>query len=309
MPPAPQSPGSGYVPALTPSVSGSPPSAPEEKMSAGKYFKTRITTLKPPMQKAENPFKTLRLLNRLQWMQFLIAFIAWSWDAFDFFTVSMTISDLAEEFGKSKTDITWGITLVLMLRSVGSITFGIASDRYGRKWPFVVNNILFIVLELATGFCTNYTQFLWVRAFFGIAMGGLYGNVAATALEDCPPAARGIISGMMQQGYAFGYLLAVVFARALVNTTSHGWRPLFWFGACPPILIIIARLYLPETKVYQERQAVREATPDITKTFLAEGKVAFKRHWMLLTYLVLLMAGFNFMVRLDHRKILFTHQL
>jgi SHS family lactate transporter-like MFS transporter len=113
----------------------------------------------------------------------------------------------------------------------------------------------------------------------------------------------------MQQGYAFGYLLAVVFARALVNTTSHGWRPLFWFGACPPILIIIARLYLPETKVYQERQAVREATPDITKTVLAEGKVAFKRHWMLLTYLVLLMAGFNFMVRLDHRKILFTHQL
>ncbi|KAF1795701.1 Major facilitator superfamily domain [Phytophthora cactorum] len=249
-------------------------------MSVGEYLKSRITTLKPPMQKAENPFKVLRLLNRLQWMQFLIAFIAWSWDAFDFFTVSMTIEELAEEFDKSKTDITWGS------RSCSCCA---------RKWPFVVNNILFIVLELATGFCNTYTQFLWVRAFFGIAMGGLYGNVAATALEDCPPAARGIISGMMQQGYAFGYLLAVVFARALVDTTSHGWRPLFWFGACPPVLIIIARLYLPETKVYQERQAVREATPDITKTFIAEGKVAFKRHWMLLTYLVLLMAGFNFM--------------
>ncbi|RLN54947.1 hypothetical protein BBJ28_00026775, partial [Nothophytophthora sp. Chile5] len=151
------------------------------------------------------------------------------------------------------------------------------------------------VLELATGFCTNFTQFLWVRALFGIAMGGLYGNVAATALEDCPPAARGIISGMMQQGYAFGYLLAVVFARALVNTTSHGWRPLFWFGACPPVLIIIARLYLPETKVFQERQVVRQATHNVTKTFVAEGKVAFKRHWMLLIYMVLLMAGFNFM--------------
>ncbi|RLN74094.1 hypothetical protein BBJ28_00019800 [Nothophytophthora sp. Chile5] len=264
-------------------------------MSVGEYLKTRITTLKPPMQQVENPLKVLSLLNKLQWMQFLIAFIAWSWDAFDFFTVSMTISDLAEEFDKTKTDITWGITLVLMLRSVGSITFGIAADRWGRKWPFVVNNVLFIVLELATGFCTNFTQFLWVRALFGIAMGGLYGNVAATALEDCPPAARGIISGMMQQGYAFGYLLAVVFARALVNTTSHGWRPLFWFGACPPVLIIIARLYLPETKVFQERMAVREATPNISKTFVAEGKVAFKRHWMLLIYLVLLMAGFNFM--------------
>lgn len=73
-----------------------------------------------------------------------------TWDAFDFFTVSLTVSDLAEQFGKTKTDITWGITLVLMFRSVGSIAFGIASDRYGRKWPFVVNNLLFIVLELVS---------------------------------------------------------------------------------------------------------------------------------------------------------------
>jgi SHS family lactate transporter-like MFS transporter len=126
-------------------------------------------------------------------------------------------------------------------------------------------------------------------------MGGLYGNAAATALEDCPPAARGIISGMLQQGYAFGYLLATVFARGLVDTTSHGWRPLFWFGACPPVLIIIFRLMLPETAAFNERVAVREAKGNVGATFIAEGKVALKRHWVLLTYMVLLMAGFNFM--------------
>jgi SHS family lactate transporter-like MFS transporter len=53
---------------------------------------------------------------------------------------------------------------------------------------------------------------------------------------------------------------------------------------------------LPETKVYQERQKVREAGHDITRTFIAEGRVALKKHWLLLTYMVLLMAGFNFMV-------------
>jgi hypothetical protein len=73
-----------------------------------------------------------------------------------------------------------------MLRSVGAIIFGIAGDRYGRKWPFIVNNLLFIVLELGTGFCRTYGEFLAVRSLFGIAMGGLYGNAAATALEDCP---------------------------------------------------------------------------------------------------------------------------
>jgi SHS family lactate transporter-like MFS transporter len=264
-------------------------------MSVGEYIRTRIPTLKPPMAKAPNPFKLLAMLNFQQWMFFLVAFIAWSWDAFDFFTVSLTVGQLAEQFDRTNADITWGITLVLMFRSVGSIIFGIAADRYGRKWPFVVNNVLFIVLELGTGFCNTFKQFLAVRALFGIAMGGLYGNAAATALEDCPEAARGIISGMLQQGYAFGYLLATAFARGLVDTTSHGWRPLFWFGACPPVLIIIFRLCLPETKSYRERQAIRGAGENISHTFLREGKVALKRHWLLLIYMVLLMAGFNFM--------------
>jgi len=268
---------------------------PDVKYSVGQYIKRRFTTLVPPMNKAPNPIKALMLLSRKQWLFFMIAFFAWTWDAFDFFTVSLTVPELAKQFGKTNTDITWGITLVLMLRSVGAITFGIAADRYGRKWPFIVNNVLFIVLELGTGFCNTYKQFLGVRSLFGIAMGGLYGNAAATALEDCPEYARGIISGMMQQGYAFGYLLATVFARGLVNTTSHGWRPLYWFGAGPPVLLIIFRFFLPETDAFIERQRVREAGHNVTNTFLKEGKGALKRHWLLLCYMVLLMAGFNFM--------------
>lgn len=103
-------------------------------MSVGEYVATRFTTLKPPMAKAPNPIRLLRMLNRQQWLFFLVAFFAWTWDAFDFFTVSLTVTDLAETFGKTNADITWGITLVLMFRSVGSTIFGIAADRYGRKW-------------------------------------------------------------------------------------------------------------------------------------------------------------------------------
>ncbi|RAK97895.1 sugar transporter family protein [Aspergillus ibericus CBS 121593] len=266
------------------------------RMGLGKYLLTRIPTLVPPMNPAPNPFTALSLLSRKQWLFFGVAFFGWTWDAFDFFTVSLTTTQLAKTFDKTVTDITWGITLVLMLRSVGAIAFGIAADRWGRKWPFIVNNLLFIVLELGTGFCQTYRQFLGCRALFGIAMGGLYGNAAATALEDCPMEARGIVSGLLQQGYAFGYLLATAFARGLVDTTPHGWRPLYWFGACPPVLIIIYRLCLPETDTFLQRQATREdVRGGVTATFMSEGKTAVKRHWVLLVYLVLLMAGFNFM--------------
>jgi SHS family lactate transporter-like MFS transporter len=273
-----------------------PQQAVEEKQSIGRYIATRLPSLKPPMKKAPNPFAALALLNKQQWLFVLIAFLGWSWDAFDFFTLSLTTTNVAATFDKTVTEITWGITLVLMLRSVGAIIFGILSDRYNRKWPFVANMVCFIALELGAGFAQTWKQFLATRALYGIAMGGLYGNVAATALEDCPLEARGIVSGLLQQGYAFGYLLATAFARGLVGTTSHGWRPYYWFAACPPVLLIIFRLCLPETQAFTERKALREGSAgSSTANFLAEGKVAVKRHWLLLIYLVLLMAGMNFM--------------
>lgn len=256
-------------------------------LSIGQYFATRIPHLKPEAnQTLANPFKLLGLLNTKQWLFFLVAFFGWTWDAFDYFTVSLTVSDLAKSFDVNTTAVTWGITLVLMMRSVGSIAFGLAADRYGRKWPYIVNLILFIVLELATGFAQTYKQFLGIRAIYGIAMGGIYGMAAATALEDCPQAAKGIISGMLQQGYAFGYLLATALSRGLVDTTSHGWRPLYWFGAAPPVLIIIFRLCLPETDTFIERQKIRAATGSIGGTFIAEGRVALKNHWKRLVYMV-----------------------
>lgn len=88
-----------------------------EHMSVARYLGTRISTLKPPMNRAPNPIKLLCLLHLQQWLFFLVAFFAWSWDAFDFFTVSLTIEQLADEFGKSASQITWGITLVLSMSS------------------------------------------------------------------------------------------------------------------------------------------------------------------------------------------------
>ena len=47
------------------------------EMTAGEYAATRISTLKPPMHKAPNPIRLLRLLSGKQWLFFLCGFIAW----------------------------------------------------------------------------------------------------------------------------------------------------------------------------------------------------------------------------------------
>ena len=101
-------------------------------------------------------------------------------DAFDFFTVSLTVTEIAKEFKVKNSDVTWGLTLTLMLRSVGALVFGSLSDRYGRKWPMIINLFLFIVFELASGFTHSLSQFLGVRALYGIAMGGTEGRSATS---------------------------------------------------------------------------------------------------------------------------------
>ncbi|KAJ5335297.1 hypothetical protein N7452_007700 [Penicillium brevicompactum] len=269
-----------------------------------RYFATRASSLKPPKNQLRNPVAILRELTSHQWLMFTAGFLGWTWDSFDFFTVSLCITEISESFGVSYSDVSWkGMTVTLMLRSVGAIIFGVLADRYGRKWPMIINLFLFIVLELCSGFCQNLPQFLGVRALYGIAMGGLFGPAAATALEDLPYEARGLLSGLFEMGYATGYLLAAAFYRALVPTTSHGWRSLFWFGAGPPLLIIIFRWYLPETNQFQVMKAEREARANAgsgdtaramgLKVFLRDAGRALRENWVLFIYLIVLMTGFN----------------
>lgn len=128
-----------------------------------RYTLTRITSLKPPKTKLNNPYAILRQLNKHQWNMFAVGFAGWVWDSFDFFTVSLCISEIAADFGVQNSDVSWGITVTLMLRSVGALIFGSISDRFGRKWVFIANLVLFIVLELCTAFTYQLSTFLTVR--------------------------------------------------------------------------------------------------------------------------------------------------
>lgn len=273
-------------------------------VSIRNYFVTRVTELIPSKEYMHankdllNPIPALREVSWKQWKFILCAFMGWTWDAFDFFTISLNVSVLAEELNRTTTQITWGITLVLMLRTVGAFIFGYLGDRYGTKWPFVVNLALMAAVQVGVSFIQDFRQFLGVRAIFGVIMGGIYGNAAALALDDCPPRAKGFISGFLQQGYAFGYLLAVIFTRALADTQSHHWRAMYWFAACISVLLTICRAVLPETNAFKQKQLkviLEKETGVVQVGFWTKAGRALKGYWLMMVYMIFLMAGFNFM--------------
>lgn len=267
-----------------------------------KYMATRLPTLFPTKASIKearkhyplNPFPALRSMNWLQTQYFIIGFLAWTWDALDFFAVSLNMSNLAKDLDRPVKDISHAITLVLLLRVIGALIFGYLGDRYGRKYSFCLTMVLIIIIQIGTGFVKTFSAFLGCRAIFGIIMGSVFGVASATAIENAPVKARSILSGIFQEGYAFGYLLGVVFQRAIVDNSPHGWRAIFWFSAGPPALFIAWRLVLPESQHYVERTRLEKLENDGHSQFWTNAKLACSQYWITMVYLVILMAAFNF---------------
>ena len=225
-------------------------------------------------------------LDRNQRNTFLACFLGWALDAFDFFLLTFVIVPMAGDFGTSIAELSYAITLTLAMRPIGAFIFGLLGDRFGRRMPLMIDIIFYSLMELLTAFSPNYTWLLIFRALYGIGMGGEWGLGASLAMETLPTAARGLFSGILQQGYAFGYLLAAVVYWIVFP--FFGWRGLFVAGALPAFLVLYIRTQVPESPVWLQRQ--REAS-----NFWGDLLTVLKRHWVLFLYVILLMTAFNAM--------------
>src|SRR5580692_9792959 len=162
---------------------------------------------------------------------FLVGLTGWTLDAFDFFLVVFCLTDIGREFQKSDVTIAFAITVTLILRPVGALVFGLLADRYGRRIPLMTNLVLSAAVQFFTGLAPTFISFLILRALFGMVMGGQWGVGTSLAMEKVPPAKRGIYSGVLQEGYAVGNLLAAIAYFAFFS--RWGWRPLFFLGSVP----------------------------------------------------------------------------
>ena len=210
------------------------------------------------------------------------SFLGWTLDAFDFFIVVFTLTAIAKEFHKTDAQLALTITVTLAFRPIGALIFGLMADRYGRKLPLIIDLIFFSIVEVMCGLTHSYTSFIVLRALFGIGMGGEWGVGASLAMEKAPSHRRGLFSGLLQEGYASGYLLAAV--AFFFVFPRWGWRPMFFIGGLPALLAIFVRLRVQESEVWQK---TRHAD------WSGLGK-SIASHWKLFLYLTLLMAGMNF---------------
>ena len=230
--------------------------------------------------------RLFRLLNRNQRNTFVACFLGWALDAFDFFLLTFVIVPMAHDFGTTVADLSYAITITLAMRPVGAFIFGLLGDRFGRRIPLMIDIIFYSVMELFTAFSPNYTVLLLFRALYGIGMGGEWGLGASLAMEILPTQARGLFSGILQQGYAFGYLLAAVVYWIVFP--FFGWRGLFVAGALPAVLVVYIRARVPESPAWLRQQHV-------IRDFWKQLLIVIQRHWVLFLYVILLMTAFNAM--------------
>ena len=227
-------------------------------------------------------FSELRQLDRRQRSAFIASFLGWTLDAFDFFLMVFMLRTIAQEFGTDVKAVTLAVTLTLAMRPVGALVFGLLADRFGRRPILMIDILLFSVLELASAFAPSLIVLMILRAAFGFAMGGEWGIGASLTMESIPPRARGIVSGVLQEGYAFGYLLAAVVYGTLFDRI--GWRGMFAVGVIPALLVLYIRRNVEESPVWEQVRAKPQ-----------RGLMhSIRANWKLFLYVVVLMSAFNF---------------
>ena len=236
-------------------------------------------------------FRSLRPDSR---NAFVGALLGWTMDAFDYFIVVLVYADIAKDFGVS-LDADGLPDHRHAAHAAGRRVPVRAVGRPGRAGgsPLMVDVSFYSIVGFACAFAPNFTVLLVLRLLYGIGMGGEWGLGAALAMEKIPTEKRGFFSGVLQQGYSLGYLLAAV-AYLLIRQLDVGhrrWRCCSRCRSCPALISLYVRRRVGESEVWERTQERVQVRPrSRPRTVFAQPAVLRR-----FVYLILLMTAFNWM--------------
>jgi MFS transporter, SHS family, lactate transporter len=221
---------------------------------------------------------------------FTAALLGWMMDAFDYFVVVFVYADIAEDFGISLTQVAFITTATLVMRPVGAIIFGLWADRMGRRIPLLVDVCFYSLVGFLCAFAPNFTVLLILRMLYGIGMGGEWGLGAALAMEKIPVRRRGFFSGLLQQGYSLGYLLAALASLLVITVFDLSWRWLFALSIIPALISLLIRARVRESEVWTDTRRRMRTTNSSFRDVLLNPAVMRR-----FAYLIVLMTAFNWL--------------
>jgi SHS family lactate transporter-like MFS transporter len=207
----------------------------------------------------------LRALNPTQRRAFTACFLGWTLDAFDFFLLTFCLDAIAATYHLSLETAAKSIFWTLLMRPVGALLFGAMAERFGRRPTLMLNVVSYSLFAMLSAFAPTFGWFLGTRALFGVAMGGEWGVGAALALESLPAEGRGFFSGLLQEGYVVGNLLAAVVYLAFPHLHGQGmftaWRVLFLVGAVPSLLVLLVLRKVEESPAWLAERVAKKTRP------------------------------------------------
>jgi len=193
-------------------------------------------------------------ITRKQWYALFAGQAGWALDAFDVMLYAFVLTTIMKEWNSSPAAAGFMVSVTLFASSAGGILFGAIADRIGRKKALMITVLVFSVCSGLSGLAQNLTQLAIARTLLGLGMGGEWASGALLVSETWPPQHRGKAVGIMQSGWAIGYILAAI--TAAVVLPRFGWRAVFFVGVVPALFTLWIRTQVDEPEIWL--QAKRE---------------------------------------------------
>jgi MFS transporter, SHS family, lactate transporter len=230
-------------------------------------------------------------LDRDQRYSFLAALLAWSMDTFDYFMIVLVMSDIADDksFHATLTELGFLTTATLVMRPFGALLFGLWADRVGRRVPLIVDVLLYSCTGILCAIAPNITVLLILRGIYGLGMGGEWGLGAALAMEKLPREKRGLFSGLLQEGYPIGYLMATL-AYLVITVLGVSWRWIFVLSIIPALTTLLLRRQVSESKAWEDTRQAMSANRTTIRDIMHDRAVLRR-----FGYLIVLMTALNWM--------------